>query len=661
MRGKLKVGLVQINNSFSGQSYLPYSTGMLQAFAQKHAEDPSRYEFLLPIYSRLPTEEAVSRLSSADVVFFSTYVWNIRISLDIAQRLKKLQPDTVIVMGGPQIPDDGAEFIQRHSFVDLLCHGEGEQTFLDVLQMDPERAKAGDWGDLPSTTYVSDGACKTFAKRPRMKELSLASSPYLDGTFDQLMMANPDEKWIAIWETNRGCPFACTFCDWGSSIASKVHRFEEQRLFAELEWFADHQIEYVFCADANFGILPRDLEIAQYAAEVRARTGYPQGLSVQNTKNATERAYLVQKILSDAGLNKGVTLSLQSIDETTLKEVKRANISSETYQELQRRFTRDGIETYTDFILGLPGETYESFLQGTSQIVANGQHNRIQFNNLSILPNAEMGQESYQRKHGMLIVESEVVNIHGSLQTSDNQILERQQIVVGTATCSSEDWVRTRATAWACQFYYFNKVLQIPLLLLQEHFSIPFRDLVTIFVDRDLHEFPILDELQKRFVDKALDIQDGGAEYCGSPEFLDIWWPVDELALIEMVHGSRIEGFYEEAERALLGFLDSGEHKDSQAIIRDAVALNAALLKRPFTVDDAVVQTRFNVWEAYEAAKTGKSCTLEEDDFIYHIDRGAQTWSSWDDWCREVIWWGNKKGAYLYGAVRPERQLSGHY
>ena len=80
---------------------------------------------------------------------------------------------------------------------------------------------------------------------------------------------------------------------------------------------------------------------------------------------------------------------------------------------MQRRFTRDRVETYSDMILGLPGETYDSFVNGIATLIENGQHNRIQFNNLSILPNAEMGDPAYQQRFGMVTVRSEIINIHG--------------------------------------------------------------------------------------------------------------------------------------------------------------------------------------------------------------------------------------------------------
>src|SRR6266568_4613526 len=106
------VGLVQINNSFSGQNYLPYSIALLQSFAEHNAADPSRYRFLLPIYKRIRIAEAVERLLEADVVGFSTYVWNGRISLEIARRLKERNPTALIVFGGPHVPDQPEDFLR---------------------------------------------------------------------------------------------------------------------------------------------------------------------------------------------------------------------------------------------------------------------------------------------------------------------------------------------------------------------------------------------------------------------------------------------------------------------------------------------------------------------------------------------------------------------
>ncbi|MBM3890069.1 MAG: hypothetical protein FJ388_13220, partial [Verrucomicrobia bacterium] len=147
---RVRLGLVQINNSFSGADYLPYSVGLLQAYARRYAADPQRYEFLPPIFRRMLVEEAVEQLIEADIAGFSTYVWNFRISLEIARRLKERRPGVWIVFGGPHAPNRAEDFLRQHPFVDICCQGEGEQVFLKILETYPSR----DWSGIPSVSYL---------------------------------------------------------------------------------------------------------------------------------------------------------------------------------------------------------------------------------------------------------------------------------------------------------------------------------------------------------------------------------------------------------------------------------------------------------------------------------------------------------------------------
>lgn len=619
---------------------------------------PDRYEFLPHIYTRVPVKRTVEQLLGADVVGFSTYVWNIRISLEIARTIKQLRPETLIIFGGPQIPDKPEEFLRKNPFIDISCHGEGEQIFNTILERLPRR----NWDDVPSVSYLcEDGSFVTNAKAPRLRDISILPSPYLENIFDPLMKANPQEKWLILWETNRGCPFSCTFCDWGSSIASKVYTFDMQRLFREVDWFAGHKVEFIFCCDANYGILPRDLEITEYVAKVKEKYGYPQALSVQNTKNATERAYKVQKMLADVGLNKGVTISLQSVDPNTLKSIKRQNISSASFQELQRRFTRDRVETYSDMILGLPGETYDSFADGVSHVIENGQHNRVQFNNLSILPNAEMGDPEYQHKYGMVTVESKIINIHGSLIEDPEAIQEMQELVIATNTTPKPEWVRTRAFCWMTALLHFDKILQIPLILLHETCSVSYRELIEVFSENKADSYPILSEVRSFFIAKAKDIQEGGPEYCQSKEWLNIWWPADEYILIKLCMEGKLAEFYRQAEEILSHYLKEKFMDLPPLLLDESIELNKSLIKLPFQTEDIDITTSFNIWELYQSVLVGSRIPLEQRKCTYHINRTGVTFASWDDWCREVIWYGNKKGAYLYGNDLVEPQLEGHY
>lgn len=654
----MRVGLVQINNSFSGQNYLPYSVGILQAYAQKHLKRPEDYDFLLPVYRRISIEEAGRQLKDADIVLFSTYVWNIRLSLEIAKYIKRLNPDVVTVFGGPQVPDRVEDFLRKNPFIDIACHNEGEQVLLSIL----ENCFFGNWESILSISYfANDGTLHRNPRAERIKDLSVIPSPYLEGVFDPLMKANPSEQWLVMWETNRGCPFSCTFCDWGSAVQSRVFRFDLERLYRELEWCAEHKIEFIFCADANFGILPRDLDIARYAAEMKEKYGYPHALSVQNTKNATERAYQVQKLLAEAGLNKGVTIAFQSLDPTTLEYIKRDNISSESFRELQKRFTRDGIETYSDMILGLPGETYESFANGVSSAIENGQHNRIQFGNLAILPNAEMGDPEYQKQYGMVAVESRAVIFHGVIAGSNKEIYETQELVVATSTMPPEEWVRTRAFCWMVSLLHFDKIFQIPLVVLHETCGVSYRDLIEVFSEGQAGLFPIISEIRSFFVEKARHIQRGGEEFCPAPEYLNIWWPADEFVFIKLVREGKLDAFYEEAEKALLGYLQDKFLAVPPLLLHEAVKLNRSLIKLPFQTQDLDLTLSFNIWEFYQSVLKGQMIPLENRPTRYRVDRTSKTWSSWEEWYREVVWYSNKKGAYLYGQRSVGPEMEGHF
>ena len=659
--GVVKVGLVQINNSFSGQNYLPYSIALLQTYVQKFAADPGLYEFMTPLFKRVRIADAVEALKDADIVGFSTYVWNGRISLEIARRLKVLKPGIIIIFGGPHVPDQPEAFMRANPQIDLAVHNEGERTFLKLLESFHDRQA---WQSLAGVSMVKpDGS---FVRNPnidRVRNLDEIPSPFLEGAFDAIMAANPNESWIGLWETNRGCPFRCTFCDWGSATAGKVTKFGDERLYREVDWFAEKKIEYIFCCDANFGIQKRDVDIANYVAKVKIGTGFPVALSVQNTKNATERAYETQKILSDAGLNKGVALSMQSVDMPTLEAIKRDNISLGTYMELQRRFTRDKVETYSDLILGLPGETYESFVKGVDLLMENGQHNRIQFNNLSILPNAEMGDPAYQAKYGMVTVESKIINIHGERIELDDDVPEVQDLVIATASTPLADWRRTRTFCWMTALLHFDKLFQIPLIMAHGICGISYRDMIEAFMVADPKRFPTIGWINAFFESEARSIQGGGSEYVFSKEYLNIFWPADEYIFVKLTAEGKFDAFYDEAGKLLTETVNARHSGLPMDVIDEAVRLNHALVHQPFVRDKLEVRLRYDLLDYWHKVRGGEQALLREVPLVVEIDRAAKPYDDFQKWCREIVWWGNKKGAYLYtpraAAITPE--LAGHY
>ncbi|OGM99395.1 MAG: hypothetical protein A2817_03335 [Candidatus Yanofskybacteria bacterium RIFCSPHIGHO2_01_FULL_39_8b] len=681
----IRIGPIQLNNSFSGQCYLPLSVGMLQAYAQKHLSYAEYYEFLLAIYDFAPISEIVDQLGDADILAISLYVWNFENSMAIAKEFKRRYPNRLVIVGGPHVPDSKKQFerikktdpkpdeLKRkrmgmtekfhrdHPYIDIACHGEGERVFryiLEQLAIDGLKDKT----KLPSVSYLEhDGAFYHNSKLERMFDLSNTPSPYLNGIFDPLMNTHPDQKWIAMWETDRGCPYQCTYCDWGGAIEDKISPFPLERVAREAEWFGKHKIPYIFLANANFTILKVDVEIARKLAEVKAKYGFPEGISVQNAKNPKPHAFEALTILEEAGLNKATVMSIQSKNYETLKAVRRENMKPDEYKQIQIKLREKGTYTTTDYIFPMPMETYESLLSGIATIISEGQHDRIQFNNLSILPNAEMGDPEYQEFYGMEMVRTPITNIHGRKNASVSSIEEMQDLVIATNTMPRVEWVKARTLCYVVAFTYFNKLLQVPIMILNEIYDIPYRDTFEALMEKpkQTNNLPVFGEILDFFCSFSKDMQDGTQEeFFHSPECLDILWPPDEYALIKLCRENKLVEFYKEAEQILTQLVEPDKPIGP---LLEAVKLNQSLIKLPFQTTDVEIILSYNIWETYQAARLEQKIKLKQEGCQYIIDRTTERWTTWEEWYEKMVWWCNRRGAYLYGNKNPHTEIAGHH
>ncbi|MGD1805091.1 B12-binding domain-containing radical SAM protein [Dapis sp. BLCC M126] len=655
-KAKKKISLIQINNSFSNQNYLPYSAGILRSYFTNKSDAASEYQFLPFIYKRDKLGNIIRVIENADVLGLSMYAWNTRISLSIAKAFKEINPYGFVFAGGPSVPDNAGDFLKENPYIDLALHNEGEIAVTILLEECLKEHK----GQIPSSTYIDDGGKVITSERAtRIRDLEEISSPFLSGVFDELIESNPTEQWIGLWETNRGCPFSCTYCDWGSATNSKqIGQFSDERLEEEIKWFSDKKIEYLFCCDANFGMFPRDPKIAEMVGKMKQKTGYPHALSVQNTKNSTERSYLTQKILCDYGLNKGVTLSMQTLSEEALSNIKRSNIKLSSYFELQKRFIQDNVPTYSDLILGLPGETYESFVEGLCKLVESGQHNRIQFNNLSILPNAEMARPEYREQYQIKTVFTDIVNMHG-FKDGDEDIAERQELVVGTNTLSTEEWIEIRSVCWLVAFLYFDKVAQIPLATFNGGIGLPLLRIVDVFMNASDRQYPVLASIVQKLRENANAIVNGAPEYLHSQDWLNIYWPVDEYLFIEFATNGGFDSLYGEISNLLVSATveslpEIASHygiKSLNEIAEESCLFNFNLLNLPAGQQHqkSSFKTFWNIGDVYDARIHGNFTGLERKSQGFEVEvKIEKSFSSLDDWLREVVWYGNKRGRYLH-------------
>jgi radical SAM superfamily enzyme YgiQ (UPF0313 family) len=265
-----KINSSQFNYQYGDQIHFPYSIATLVSYIKSKENLASLFRFEKAFVFRDKVDEYIQQCKDTDILLCSCYVWNWEITTYFANQVKKLNPNCIIIFGGPQVPDFSQDFFVQYPFVDIIVHGEGEYVLENILTA---------YSSDKNYSNVKGLETKDFRNPPqeRINDLDSIPSPYLTNTVWELVDKIEGIKWIASWETNRGCPYQCTFCDWGSATFTKMRKWEESRLFKEIEWFAENKIPYIDCCDANFGIYQeRDLRLATKLKEIALKTHYPE-------------------------------------------------------------------------------------------------------------------------------------------------------------------------------------------------------------------------------------------------------------------------------------------------------------------------------------------------------------------------------------------------
>ncbi|AEW99098.1 B12-binding domain-containing radical SAM protein [Streptantibioticus cattleyicolor] len=431
--------------------FLPLVAGLLRTYAEQDPRVAAGYDFQEPVFLVDGVQEMAAGITDPDVLALSCYVWNFRRQMKVARLVKERHPGMLVVAGGPHVPDRPGDFFARHPYVDVLVHGEGETAFRELLI---ERlADHPDYTRVPGVSVRHGTEAVPGRPAERLPRRIETPSPYLLGVMDGAVATcrQRDLRFYALWETNRGCPYSCAFCDWGSATMSALRLFDAERLQEEIEWFAEHDVEDLFVCDANFGILPRDLEIARALADARAATGAPKLIRVNFAKNSNDRVFEISKTWHDADLLMGTTLSMQSTDLDVLEAIDRKNIGLENYRKLQQRYATENIHTYTELILGLPLESPRSFRDGIGSLLEAGNHEDIRVYEFGILPNAPINTPEKIAGYGLRTVPKRLyVEEPG---TPDDEA-ETVDMVMETNAMSRDEWVDCFGFVQAVQFLH---------------------------------------------------------------------------------------------------------------------------------------------------------------------------------------------------------------
>lgn len=602
---KKEVWFNEYNVLMGDTVYLPLASGLLHAYALTFPELRAAYRFMPYNFVRASVDEILSACGNPSVAAFSVSMWNLNLSLSVAKALKERFPGVVTVFGGPSVPFDAGDFFAENPFVDIAVRGEGEAAFAEILL---KLHRGENLSEVAGISWrAASGRCvKNPAERELPKNLDLYPSPYATGLFDYLFQAHPDLRFQAITETNRGCPFLCSYCSWGQGgLGKKFRFFGLERVKSEAEWFADKKLAYIFCADSNFGIHKRDVEIARIYVELKERCGYPEKFRVCYAKNAENTVYEIGTLLHGREIEKGITLSLQTLNPIAAANVGRKNIKAETYRNLQTRYNLAGIPVYSELILGLPGESYESFRDGIEESLAAGLKNQLFVYFCQVYPNTELNDPAYREKHRIETLRLPLAEVHGGIRPQ-GLVAEFEDIIISTSTMTRNDWERMAVLAWTMKLFHGLKLAFFLTNYLHRAHGASYTGFIEYFLENAREG--VSGGLARFFKATARKVLEGVP--CGQerPEYGPLYWDVEEAAFLDII--AEKEVFYGELRELAASFLESNSCRFDREELDAVMAYQRAVIPGFGANETREMEFAFNVGEYFETYFSNSPATL---------------------------------------------------
>lgn len=389
---------------------------------------------------------AALKKKKPQVLGLSNYVWNQRLSLKFARLAKSISREIITVMGGPHIRTDESglkEFLARHQEIDCYIPHVGEFPFIRLVQAVSDAASA-DINEIFKNSGSITGAVlnvHNYDYRPEnqesWKEVYKFGSPYLNGYLDKFIK---DPKIMPIFETNRGCPFHCSYCAFSVGKTRRVYLKDNDTVIKEFNYVAKNGAgqKHWYIADANFGAFKRDIEFARELKALREKYGTPMvclGTSAKGEfyNNVVE----INKISNEIF---GPNVAVQSFDPVVLANIGRKNLSEEKIKELVAMNKAYGVDTYTDVIMGLSGETFDSHVLTLKKAMDLDLNFSVQ--TLALLPGTLMDSQEQREKYGFQVKYRFGADVYGVYD--DEFIFEIDEVVCVTNAMSYDEFLDLR-------------------------------------------------------------------------------------------------------------------------------------------------------------------------------------------------------------------------
>lgn len=289
-----------------------------------------------------------------DAVFFSTYIWNIYDIVKLCDNLKKVKPEIMIGLGGPEVTYDSENAMERYEFLDYILCGEGELVFRDLVQYFLGNKNLE---DVKGIVYRKDGKIVANEEMELLQNLDEIPSPY------ENLDVKEYENRIVYYETSRGCPFNCQYCL--SSAIKGLRYFSTDRVKRDLKNLIDARVSQIKFIDRTFNankkfakeimnfLMENDNGYTTYHFEVTAHLLDDDMLNF--LKNCKEGLFQFE-------------IGVQSTNQKTLDAVGRRDDFEKLSYVVKTIKSFRNIHQHLDLIAGLPYEGYGRFEQSFNDV-----------------------------------------------------------------------------------------------------------------------------------------------------------------------------------------------------------------------------------------------------------------------------------------------------
>jgi radical SAM superfamily enzyme YgiQ (UPF0313 family) len=356
----------------------------LHGYFKKHYPDYANYINWKPsILIRKTEDELLEYLVDNDIDVFciSLYIWNAQHCLDIIANLKsRYNKKLTIVAGGPSCDADKDDWGELYPYIDHCIVGQGEKAWCNLAL------------DFIGAQTLNNSATNIvhFLKKDGLPAIKSYEYEFIRGIhysafiecedlIHELQAVYPEYNLEWPYETQRGCPYHCTFCDWNGGQSNKTQKRKEVNFIDEIDFFNENKMYSLYFSDANFGMWDVDVDIIKrmvYHNQNNGANFKSPSFNLSKIVNNNHKEILSTIIEHD--LHTGyVKLSVQDVHDHVLDAIDRPGNWAEhkafgisMYEKFSEK--KNFRKMFVEIIAGLPMQTYESFINNLDEIYSNG-------------------------------------------------------------------------------------------------------------------------------------------------------------------------------------------------------------------------------------------------------------------------------------------------